>query len=368
MSYRARTYWEYIQVESLLSLQTGCEGSEAALTNHEVAFILLHQVEELWFKLVLQELALVRNALCTRESPRATLAEVVHSLHRSALVLRHAAQTFDLMETLTTRDYLAFRDKLRPASGFQSAQFREIEILLGVKDSERIPLGSGSYRCALHHSDGTPSPALRRVDARLLDRPTLAEAAAEWLFQTPIEASVPGAAGDEKVVLGFIDQHLASLARQRRACFEVARQQEVPEPELQRLQARNDRELESARAFLHGEDQPSEARWRASRVRAAIVRVECYGGSSRDGWAREVVGGLLELEQAFVMFRQRHARTVERLIGYRSGTAGSAGVDYLDQSALHSRVFRDLWAARTLLSATPPSPNRKQAIHVRSSM
>jgi tryptophan 2,3-dioxygenase len=58
-----------------------------------------------------------------------------------------------------------------------------------------------------------------------------------------------------------------------------------------------------------------------------------------------------------VIFRQRHARMVEREIGRRIGTGGSAGVDYLDQTALAYRVFRDLWAARTILlrkGAVPP--------------
>jgi tryptophan 2,3-dioxygenase len=57
---------------------------------------------------------------------------------------------------------------------------------------------------------------------------------------------------------------------------------------------------------------------------------------------------LVEFEQLFVIFRQRHARMVERMIGRRTGTGGSAGVDYLDHTALKYRVFRDLWAVRSL--------------------
>ncbi len=65
----------------------------------------------------------------------------------------------------------------------------------------------------------------------------------------------------------------------------------------------------------------------------------------------------MALEQAFVIFRQRHARMVERVIGRRTGTGGSAGVDYLDQTALRYRIFDDVWAVRTLLiraEALPP--------------
>ncbi|MCX7807174.1 MAG: tryptophan 2,3-dioxygenase family protein, partial [Deltaproteobacteria bacterium] len=62
-------------------------------------------------------------------------------------------------------------------------------------------------------------------------------------------------------------------------------------------------------------------------------------------------------EQSMIIFRQRHARMVERVIGRRVGTGGSSGVEYLDRTALHYRVFRDLWATRTILirqSALPP--------------
>ena len=68
----------------------------------------------------------------------------------------------------------------------------------------------------------------------------------------------------------------------------------------------------------------------------------------------------MSFEQAFVIFRQRHARMVERVIGRRTGTGGSAGVDYLDQTALRYRIFRDVWAVRTLLvqkTELPPLEN-----------
>jgi tryptophan 2,3-dioxygenase len=68
------------------------------------------------------------------------------------------------------------------------------------------------------------------------------------------------------------------------------------------------------------------------------------------------VDGLVELEQAMVIWRQRHARMVERVIGRRTGTGGSAGVDYLDQTALRYRVFNDLWAVRSLLLRRPTLP------------
>ena len=74
-------------------------------------------------------------------------------------------------------------------------------------------------------------------------------------------------------------------------------------------------------------------------------------------WPRVIIDELVAFEQAFVIFRQRHARMVERVIGRRTGTGGSAGVDYLDQTALRYRIFSDVWATHTLLvrkEALPP--------------
>ena len=85
--------------------------------------------------------------------------------------------------------------------------------------------------------------------------------------------------------------------------------------------------------------------------------IETYRELPLLSWPREILAGLIEVEQAFLIFRQRHARMVERVIGRRVGTGGSAGVEYLDRTALEYRVFRDLWATRTLLlrgEAAPP--------------
>ena len=108
-------------------------------------------------------------------------------------------------------------------------------------------------------------------------------------------------------------------------------------------------ERASARAFLEARDVPEDRRARMSRVRAAIVFIESYRELPLLAWPRVILDELVAFEQAFVIFRQRHARMVERVIGRRTGTGGSAGVDYLDQTALRYRIFTDIWAVRTIL-------------------
>ena len=126
------TYWDYIKIEEILGLQTGLQDTEEGLGNDEVMFIVIHQIDELWFKLVLRELVAIRNLFAAEHVAEQSLSTAVRRLRRTELLFRQVSSHFALMETLTTRDYLAFRDKLSPASGFQSAQLREIEILLGL--------------------------------------------------------------------------------------------------------------------------------------------------------------------------------------------------------------------------------------------
>ena len=351
------TYWEYIKVEQILALQQGLSADEGELTNDEVMFITIHQIDELWFKLALRELVAIRNLFAAEHVPEQSLASAVRGLRRAVLLFKQVATHFELMETLTTRDYLAFRDKLYPASGFQSAQLREIEILMGLDASERIPLGHEDYLRALRYADGSDSPASLRVQARLADRPSLREALDEWLYRTPLHGSMPDDDDDEANVRAAVDAflraHVEEIDRTRVQAIADA----LTDHDRERLDARYRKEIDSARAFLLAEDIEPEQRARRVRIRAALMFIESYRELPLLAWPREILDSVVALEQAFVIFRQRHARMVERVIGRRTGTGGSAGVEYLDQTALRYRVFRDVWAVRTLLlrqSALPP--------------
>jgi tryptophan 2,3-dioxygenase len=120
------TYGEYLRLPSLLDQQVP-ESSPPA--HDELLFITIHQVYELWFKLLLTELGDARDRMLAGETylPRVRL-------ERCLVVERVLVSQVDVIDTMTPQDFLAFRTKLAPASGFQSAQFREIEFLSGLKD------------------------------------------------------------------------------------------------------------------------------------------------------------------------------------------------------------------------------------------
>ena len=350
------SYWDYIRVEELLALQGGLETSETQLANEEVLFITVHQLFELSFKLVLRELRTARELFHAPFVAEQQLSGAVRSLKRAMTILRNSNFNWEVMETLTTREFLAFRDKLIPASGFQSAQLRQIEILLGLQEEERIALGvEGGYLEALRSHDGSPSPAFKRVEAQLAEKRSLRDAIDGWLWRTPIDGCGPNEKDAEARLSGFLERFLAAHAHEldssAKRAMQIAR---TPEDAAQ-IQRRYEGEKASVRSFFAPAEAVGGARRR--RIRAAMLFIETYRELPLLAWPREVLDALVELEQHFVIFRQRHARMVERVIGRRVGTGGSAGVDYLDKTALSYRVFRDLWAIRTLQvrrDAAPP--------------
>jgi len=339
-------YWDYIRVEELLGLQDGLGNEAVAPTNDEVLFITVHQIFELWFKLVRRELGSLRDLFNQDEVAEQEMSTVVRSAARVTTLLGRCADHFEVMETLTTRDYLGFRDKLMPASGFQSAQMRQIEILLGLHDEDRLPLGSSeNFMEALRGHDGSESSAYRNVMQERASGPSLAEVLERWLHRTPIDGIGPDDPGAETDLARFIKEFEAAQGREVDHSCSVALARAQSEADHDRLRKRYAEEKQAIHAFLHPDERAGGAR--RQRTRMAALFILSYRELPLLAWPREVLDGFIALEQAMVIFRQRHARMVERVIGRRIGTGGSSGVDYLDQTALNYRIFKDLWSVRT---------------------
>ena len=112
-------YWDYLKLDSLLTLQGGYSASDDEISEDEMHFIVVHQAYELWFKLIIRSLRLARDHLAAPKVAEETIPHVVHHLRRVNATLNLLVLKWRVMETLTPQDFLAFRDKLSPASGFQ---------------------------------------------------------------------------------------------------------------------------------------------------------------------------------------------------------------------------------------------------------
>lgn len=256
----ALTYGSYLKVDQLLALQEPqSEGAE----HDEILFITVHQVYELWFKQLLHELNYLATLLDANDVSRC-----LHTLKRVNAIFRTLIQQIEVMETMTPLEFVAFRDRLESASGFQSYQFRCLEFFLGNKSKQKFG----------HYPDGEA----RKVLETYFNGLTL------W------------------------DHMLRCL--QANDCV-------IPE------------EILARDVTLPYEGNKS--------VQTELLSI--YRTNTR---LSELCEYLVDLDEGLQEWRYKHVKMVERTLGRKPGTGGSAGVGYL-ASTLFQPVFVDLWEIRS---------------------
>jgi tryptophan 2,3-dioxygenase len=167
---KAITYISYLKVDELLELQQPESDGE----HDEMLFIVIHQTYELWFKQILHEIAELQRTLEQGDTHRSLAI-----LGRVRTIMKTCVGQLDILETMTPLQFNTFRGRLQSASGFQSAQFRELEAVLGRRDQA----GAGAEKhtgmgMAEHLIDG--SPARARVEAAMT-RPSLWDSTLRYL-------------------------------------------------------------------------------------------------------------------------------------------------------------------------------------------
>ncbi len=144
------TYSNYLKIEELLRLQ---QVPPDAPEHDETLFIIIHQVYELWFKLLLHEFDRVKMQLSGND-----MYGAIATFKRARTVMKTLVSQLDILETMTPMSFSNFRARLESASGFQSAQFRELEFVLGYKRRDML----------VHHEPN--SPAYARIERRFNER------------------------------------------------------------------------------------------------------------------------------------------------------------------------------------------------------
>jgi tryptophan 2,3-dioxygenase len=261
------TYNDYLKVPELLNLQH----RQSEPPHHdEMLFIIIHQAYELWFKLIIHELGSAMDHMKRLEVLRAR-----HFVHRCVEILKVLVQQIHILETMQPVEFLQFRDRLTPASGFQSMQFRELEFLAGLKEPRYLQFFKNR-------------PDLTAILQARLDGPDLRSAYYDMLralgHSVPENASDKERAGDA----GTMEQIIQSL---------------IP------------------------------------LYRSPDAQLPLY----------LLTESLVELDQFLGLWREHHMRVVERVIGFKKGTGGSSGVDYL-RSTTSKKAFPLIWEVRTRLS------------------
>jgi tryptophan 2,3-dioxygenase len=341
-------YADYLHLERLLDAQHPESLKHGDEAHDELLFIIVHQAFELWFKQILHELDLVQGIFDSDTVPEKDVAHAVHALHRINAIQRLLIEQLAVLETMTPLDFLEFRDYLVPASGFQSMQFRLIENRLGLRPDRRLSIRGAAYVDVLSTEDA------QRVRASE-DQPSLVDCVQRWLERTPFLNF-----GDFDFWRAYRVAVEQMLARDREV---IANHPNIDAEERAVQLARFDDTTTKFDALFDRD------RWEALRAAGqrrfshkailAALLINLYRDEPILQLPFSFLTRLVDIDEGFTAWRQRHALMVHRMIGGRIGTGGTTGHKYLEAAADKHRTFQDLFDLPTYFiprSARPPLP------------
>jgi len=333
------TYGNYLRLEEMLKLQEGPDGYSPEPCNDEKHFIIVHQAFELWFKLVISELKEVHKLMNSKNISEQSMPKIVRHLNRVTEVFDLMSQQWKVMETLAPQDFLSFRDRLGTSSGFESWQLRQIEIILGLEQQQRDAGMDPLSHMKRLESEGKISSKVLSEFETMIESPSLNDLLKNWLSRTPINGSLPTESSDKEVVSSYINGHLDAMSEHSKMV--ISHFKSIGHGNESTLGDRLQKSIQGAKEFLIPGGE-------INRSRAGLLFIESYRNLPLLSWPRTLIDSFVKVEQSILLFRNSHARMVERMIGRRMGTGGSSGVDYLD-ATLKYRIFVDLWTVRTIL-------------------
>lgn len=312
-------YSDYLHLDKILNAQTLESELQGAPAHDEMLFIIIHQAYELWFKQILFEIDSIAEIMGRKvindNSPE--LQTVVHRLGRIDTILKVAVHQIDILETMTPMDFLDFRDFLRPASGFQSWQFKITEAKLGLRFPERF--GQEYYISQLR-------PEHIALIKNVESKPSLLDLVNEWLERMP-----------------FFDQPEYWAGYQN--LFPVSNGKHPFWSDYSSVYANSLVEGEkgnrqSFEELFFGEAPPGR-RLSAKACRAALF-IMLYRGYPLLQAPFQLLNYLLEIDEQLSTWRFRHVNMVTRMIGMRTGTGGSSGRGYLQGALDKHYIFREV--------------------------
>jgi len=319
-------YIDYLRLNEILNAQFPESDRQGKSAHDEMLFIVIHQTYELWFKQLLYEVesvnVIMQKPALNDNSPE--LQTVVHRLSRCTTILKVLVHQIDIMETMTPMDFLDFRDMLRPASGFQSWQFKKLEAWLGLKYQHRH--GQEYYISQLKQEQ---IDIIKKAESEK----SLLELVNKWLERTPFfneemnwknfQTTVNNRANSDTT------QHIF-WTEYRHRYFESLASEEKSNYDLFDEVFSDDSKNKNAERSL----SPAACR--------AALFIMLYRGYPVLQLPFQVLTQLLEIDEQLSTWRYRHMNMVHRTIGKRIGTGGSSGRDYLKSALDKHYIFKEI--------------------------
>ncbi|MFN8308661.1 MAG: tryptophan 2,3-dioxygenase family protein [Chitinophagales bacterium] len=326
-------YSEYLQLDKILGAQLPESDKAGEKAHDEMLFIIIHQAYELWFKQVMFEVTSVNEILSKKEIPDNSpdLYVVLHRLKRVIVILRLLIDQISIMETMTPLDFLDFRNLLRPASGFQSIQFKLLEAALGLKMDERH--GKQYYISQLNDTD-------REKVMKAEETTGLIDLIGAWLERMPFFDKPEYWNGEQDGAANFWNAYASAYENSL---------QDMEKFHLNRFMER----------LLN--DDAGGGRLSA-RARRAALFIMLYRDYPLFQLPFELLNILLEIDECLATWRYRHMHMVHRVIGTRSGTGGSSGKEYLQGALEKHYVFSEFAELTSFLIERKKLPKLSEAL------
>ena len=333
-------YGDYLQLDKILGAQlpeSKLNGKEA---HDEMLFIIVHQAYELWFKQIKHEMesiiAVLNKPVVNDNSP--DIFTVVHRLKRIATIWELAVHQIDVIETMTPLDFLDFRDQLRPASGFQSFQFKMLEAMMGLRYDERH--GQDFYN---KHLRAEHIAAIAEVESG----PSLISLVRTWLERMPFFDTQywPGADKDADVRHHpFWEEYVIAFS-----------------------ETLSDSDTGAKEAFDQSFFQAQKAGKNRLTTEAnrALLFIMLYRDYPLLQIPFQLLDTLIGIDELMATWRTRHIAMVHRMIGARSGTGGSSGADYLQKSRDKHLIFNEIADVNSFLIQREKLPKLSPELELR---
>jgi tryptophan 2,3-dioxygenase len=346
--YSSIHYMDYLQVDKIVNAQDLRSVKVGAPAHDEMLFIITHQVYELWFKQINHELRAVCKDFGQANVNERNIGIAVSRLKRVVEIQKLMIQQISVMETMTPLDFLDFRNYLFPASGFQSFQFREMEVMLGLKSDKRMTYNQKPYNVVFDDK--------KREDLNDLEHSqSLLQLVAHWLERTPFLET-----GDFHFLVAYQEAVKKMLDSESAAI----RNTDIltDESKEMRLKMLGDTHTYFANIMdeaKHNELIADGQLQLSYKATIAALFINIYRDEPILHMPFLLISTLVEIDDQLTTWRYRHAQMVMRMLGKKIGTGGSSGHEYLAKTAAKHHIFADFHNVSTLLiprSSVPDLP------------
>lgn len=336
--YSSVHYSDYLELDKILDSQHLRSIEVGSPAHDEMLFIIIHQVYELWFKQILHELDSILDNFPNIESDERVVGTAVARLNRITEIQKIMIDQIRVLETMTPLDFLDFRNYLIPASGFQSFQFRLVEIKLGLRPEKRLTYNEKSYNVVF-------SDDKKQTLKDLETKKSLFELVESWLERTPFLE-----VGDFKFKEKYLQAVQNMVDREQNAIEST----EYLEEEAKNIRIKMLKEMQFYIETSLDEEKHNElinsGNVRLSyKATIAALLINLYRDEPILRSPYILLNKITEMDEQFTMWRHRHSQMVMRMIGKKMGTGGSSGYDYLKKTAEQHQIFKDLHNISTLM-------------------